>query len=171
MSSRTQQRKRRYTLSVVVTLLLAVPASSAVLAAGVEHQVKAQPGDIVILRNVPARPAARQMPPSNALMMNPSPGPEIAQGLGSAELTNAAYAALSANAPGLVTGPHQGPLTAQLVRENVQASTSGLLTPTQGGASLGSAGSAIRSATGGIAPSISGALVGSGLLPSSGGRP
>jgi len=170
MSSRTQQRRRRYTLSAVVTFLLAVSASSAVIAAGVEYQVKAQPGDIVILRNVPARPAARQMPPSNALMMNPSPGPEITQGLGAAELTNADYAALSANAPGLVTGPHQGPLTAQLVRENVQAATTGLLTPTQGGASLGSAGSAIRSATGGIAPSVSGALMGGGLLPS-GGRP
>lgn len=170
MSSRSQQRRRGYVFSAVATVLLTAPLGTRVQAAGVEYQVKAQPGDIVILRNVPARPAARQMPPSKALMMNPSPEPEISQGLGSSELSNADYAALSANAPGLVSTPRQGPLTSQLVRENVQATTTGLLTPTQGGASLGTAGSAIRSATGGIAPSVSGALMGSGLL-SSGGRP
>lgn len=151
-------------------LILSLPLWSEAQAAGVKNQVKADPGDIVILRNVPARPAARAMPPSKAVMLNPSPQPEIAQGLGSAELSNADYAALSANAPGVVTSPRQGPLTAQLVRENVQATTTGLLTPTQGGASAGVAGSAIRSATGGIAPTVSGALGASGLL-SGGARP
>lgn len=151
-------------------LILSLPMWGGAQAAGVKNQVKADPGDIVILRNVPARPAARAMPPSKAVMLNPSPVPEIAQGLGSVELSNADYAALSASAPGAVSSPRQGPLTAQLVRENVQATTTGLLTPTQGGASSGAAGSVIRSATGGIAPSVSGALGASGLL-SGGVRP
>lgn len=170
MSHKTRMPRPVSSLRMALMLLLVVPGSSVVVAAGVVYQVHAEPGNIVVLRNMPARPAVRQMPPSRALMINPSPDPEIVQGLGAAELSNADYAALSAHAPRGDLGSHSGPLTAQIVRDNVQAATSDLLTPTQGGASLGVAGSAIRATTGGIAPTVSDALVGGGLL-SAGGHP
>lgn len=170
MSHKTRMQRPVSSLRMALMLLLVMPGSSAVVAAGVAYQVHAEPGDIVVLRNVPARPAARQMPPSLALMVNPSPASEIVQGLGAAELSNADYAALSAHASRGDLGSHPGTRTAQIVRDNVQAASSDLLTPTQGGASLGAAGSAIRATTGGIAPTVSDALAGGGLL-SAGGRP
>lgn len=78
---------------VVGALLLPISA----IAADAHTAVKAKPGDIVVLRNVSARPAYRPAPPGMALMVDPSPRNEINHALGTGELSDADYASLDAS--------------------------------------------------------------------------
>lgn len=66
------------------------------LAADAHRAVKAVPGDMVLLRNVSARPADRMAPPGMALIVSPSPRPEITAALGAQELSDSDYASLGA---------------------------------------------------------------------------
>lgn len=68
-------------------------------AADAHRAVQAQPGDIVVLRQVPTRPADRQAPPGMALMVSPSPKREVTAALGNHELSEADYAGLDAASP------------------------------------------------------------------------
>ena len=79
--------------------VLSLPASAR--AADAHQAVKAKAGDIVLLRNVSARPAYRPAPPGMALMVDPSPQHEIGRALGTEELSDADYANLDA-----ATTPH-----------------------------------------------------------------
>lgn len=72
-------------------------AASAVRAADAHQAVKAQPGEMVLLRDVAARPAIRQASPGTALIVDPSPRPELARALGTGELSEADYASLDAS--------------------------------------------------------------------------
>ncbi|BFI97117.1 MAG: hypothetical protein RSP_26270 [Rhodanobacter sp.] len=66
---------------------------------GARLGTKANPGEIVLLRNVAARPANRSpISPGMALLVNPSPRGQIdnALGLGSGEMSDADFAGLSA---------------------------------------------------------------------------
>lgn len=81
-----------HTLLILAALLL--PAS--VLAADACQAAKARPGDIVLPRNVSARPA----PPGMALMVDPSPRHEMARARGTEELCDTDYANLRASANG-----------------------------------------------------------------------
>lgn len=65
-------------------------------AADAHRAVQAGPGDMVLLRNVPTRPADRAAPPGMALMVSPSPSTELASALGAEELSDADYARLNA---------------------------------------------------------------------------
>ena len=65
-------------------------------AADAHRAVDARPGDIVLLRTVSTRPAARPAPPGMALMVSPSPQPEILASLGSGELSDDDIAQLGA---------------------------------------------------------------------------
>jgi hypothetical protein len=65
-------------------------------AADAHRAVQAQPGDIVVLRNVSTRPADRLAPPGMALMVSPSPRPEITASLGAHELSDEDFARLDA---------------------------------------------------------------------------
>jgi hypothetical protein len=67
-------------------------------AADAHRAVQAQPGDIVLLRNVPARPADRPAPPGMAVMVSPSPRSEINASLGAGELSDEDFAQLGAMA-------------------------------------------------------------------------
>ncbi len=64
----------------VVALLVAFAMPTA--ASGVRKGDKAQPGEIVLLRNVSTRPAVRMHPPGMALLVDPSPRKEIDHALG-----------------------------------------------------------------------------------------
>jgi hypothetical protein len=65
-------------------------------AADAHRAVTAKPGDIVLLRNVPTRPAVRAAPPGMALMASPSPRPEVLAALGGSELSDEDIAQLGA---------------------------------------------------------------------------
>lgn len=77
-------------------LILALAWLPAVQAADAHRAVQATPGDMVLLRKVPTRAADRPAPPGMALMVSPSPRPEIASALGADELSDADYARLDA---------------------------------------------------------------------------
>lgn len=84
------------------SLLLALVAllPPAALGADAHQGVQARPGEIVLLRNVAARPAYRQAPPGIALIVDPSPRRELTQALDPDELSEADYASLDASSPG-----------------------------------------------------------------------
>lgn len=65
-------------------------------AADAHRGVQAAPGEIVMLRNVAARPAYRSAPPGMALIVNPSPRQELSHALGTDELSETDYAELDA---------------------------------------------------------------------------
>ncbi|WP_426687912.1 hypothetical protein [Rhodanobacter ginsengiterrae] len=88
----------------IVVLLGALLVPAGAFAADAHQAVKAQPGDIVLLRNVSTRPAYRPAPPGMALMVDPSPRREIAGALGTGELSDADYASLDAATPATAGG-------------------------------------------------------------------
>lgn len=110
------------TLRAVRWSLLAIVALAwlpAVQAADAHRAVQAGPGDMVLLRKVPTRAADRPAPPGMALMMSPSPRPEIASALGADELSDADYARLDATpspAAGLSTRAVTAALDGTLLR-------------------------------------------------------
>ena len=136
-------------------------------AAGVRQSVYPWLGEIVLLRDVPARPAARSAPPGMALFVDPSPHHEIDGTLAARELDDGDLLATAAAAP-LVGSALQG-------MPNVHS----IIGPTLGigpargagpaGALAGPLG-AMGGATRGIGGSVNGALQGAGLLPSTGGH-
>ncbi len=83
-------------LVILASLLLPLTA----VAADAHRAVKQKPGEIVLLRNVSARPAYRPAPPGMALIVNPLPRRELVRALGTDELSDADYASLDASSPG-----------------------------------------------------------------------
>ena len=73
-------------------LVLSTPA----IAADAHKAVQVQHGEIVVLRNVSARPAYRQASPGMALIVDPSPRHELDGALGTGELSDDDYANLNA---------------------------------------------------------------------------
>lgn len=61
------------------TLMLGALLPASVLAADAQQAVRARPGDIELLPNVPTHPAHRPAPRGMALMVEPSPRHEIAR--------------------------------------------------------------------------------------------
>lgn len=88
-------RPRPFLLLAVACLLLPLTA----VAADAHRAVQQKPGEIVLLRNVSARPAYRPAPPGMALIVDPSPRGELARALGTDELSDADYANLDASSP------------------------------------------------------------------------
>ncbi|MCW8808759.1 MAG: hypothetical protein OQK79_11710 [Rhodanobacter sp.] len=86
-------------LPVLAVLGLLLPLTS--VAADAHNAVIAKPGEIVLLRNVATRPAARPAPPGMALIGNPSPRTELDQALGVNELSDAEYASLGGSPSGV----------------------------------------------------------------------
>jgi hypothetical protein len=125
-------------------------------AADAHRAVDAKPGDIVLLRTVPARPAARPAPPGMALMVSPSPQSDILASLGSGELSDEDIAQL-----GATPSP-----TAQL-QSTVGHTLDGMLVRSSGGSTVAGNGvsntvtapiGAIGTATRGIGDQVQGAL-------------
>ncbi|WP_313343321.1 hypothetical protein [Stenotrophomonas sp.] len=87
--------------AVAWLLVVAVMAPAVVQASGARQGVKSQPGEMVLLRDVSARPAYRPAPPGMALIAEPSPKREVANALGTPagmdELSDDDYASLGSS--------------------------------------------------------------------------
>ena len=98
-SIRKPSAHRRYVL-VVSACLAGTVISHAASAQGTREGVQAQPGEIVLLRNVAARPADRQGSPGMALLVDPSPRTTLNSALGADELSDTDYSNLGAGSSG-----------------------------------------------------------------------
>ncbi|MGN2253789.1 hypothetical protein ACFWZ4_10465 [Frateuria sp. GZRe12] len=125
-------------------------------AADAHRAVDARPGDIVLLRTVSTRPAARPAPPGMALMVSPSPQPEILASLGGGELSDDDIARLGATPP-----------TSAQLRSIVSQALDGMLVGGSGGNTVAGTGvsntvaaplGAVGNATRGIGDQVQGAL-------------
>lgn len=147
----------------LLVALLLTPA--AVQASGARQGVKAQPGEMVLLRDVSARPAYRPAPPGVALIADPSPRREVDGALGTSggmdELSDDDYASLGSNA-GISTTHHQTTVervTTGTVNNTLgRATTSGVLSGNTLGRSIGGPMGAVGNATRGIGDQVRGAL-------------
>ncbi|UGB37726.1 hypothetical protein [Frateuria soli] len=126
------------------------------LAADAHRAVAAQPGDIVVLRTVSTRPAARPAPPGMALMVSPSPRPEILASLGNGELSDQDIAQMGASpSAGTQLQPTAArTLDGMLVRDNSGTTVAGNGVSNTVAAPVG----AVGNATGTIADQVQGAL-------------
>ena len=144
-----------------LTALAAAPLSQA-LAADAHTGIQPDPGEMVLLRDVNARHAYRPAPPSIALIVDPTPNREIDQSLGTGELSDEDFAALSSNQPGYAA--QQGPMPQQVTQRALQGSLgramgeNGALSGTGMTRTIGGATGAVTGATRGIAPTVTGAL-------------
>jgi hypothetical protein len=142
---------------------LAVPCAAH--ASGARQGVKAQPGEIVLLRDVSTRPAYRPAPPGMALIADPSPKREVGQALGTStgmdELSEDDYAALGSNTG---SGVAHSQTTIERVTGNTVNSTlgkvtdSGMLSGGQFSNAIGGPMGAVTGATRGIGDQVRGAL-------------
>lgn len=156
-------RSRNTTVAWLVAVVLLAPA--AVQASGARQGVKAQPGEMVLLRDVSTRPAYRPAPPGVALIADPSPRREVGAALGTStgmdELSDDDYASLGSNA-GIATGHPQTTVervTTGTVNNTLgRATTSGVLSGNSLGRSIGGPMGAVGNATRGIGDQVRGAL-------------
>ncbi|HAI94760.1 MAG TPA: hypothetical protein DCM36_08685 [Xanthomonadaceae bacterium] len=123
-------------------------------ASGARQGVKPAPGEMVLLRAVPARAAYRMAPPGQALIVDPSPKNELAKALGTGtaagtgELSDDEYASLGA---GMAGGSAQSGGGRTTVERVTGAAVSGNLRRLSGDdGALGS--------TGGLAQTIGGPM-------------
>lgn len=105
-------RHQRRLTACLATMLGVLWLPAVAMGADAHQAVKAKPGDIVLLRNVSARPAYRPAPPGMALMVDPSPQHELALALGTQELSDADYASIGAGAPPAI---HRGTTVERVV--------------------------------------------------------
>ncbi|OBU68402.1 hypothetical protein A9K58_06165 [Stenotrophomonas maltophilia] len=149
----------------LAVVMLSVGAGA--YASGARQGVKAQPGEIVLLRDVSARPAYRMAPPGMALIADPKPQREIAAALGPDaaargmdELSDEDYAGMGAGQAVSVAAP--GSTTVERVTQQALGGTLGRSGDGVVGSSLGGAMSAplgaVGSSTRGIADTVRGAL-------------
>lgn len=147
---------------LLLGLGLAVPTVGS--AAGSRAAVEAAPGEMVLLRAVPARPAARPMPPGRALLVNPSPESELESGLSHLEIASDRYGRVAAGSHGAHPGGVAGSMSSFMAPLGVQSG--GGRTP----APKAATGGAMGAATGSIGSQVAGALAGAGLLGQGGAQ-
>ena len=156
---------RPFTLTFACVALAASLWTGSASAAGSRAAVDAKPGEIVLLRSVPARPAARSMPPGRALLVDPSPKSEMEQGLSHLEISPGSYGQVAA-------GGGNGPVASGGMGGSINSITQQLVggSAQRGDSAPSAAGGAIGSATGSIGSTVTGALSGAGLLGQGGQR-
>ncbi|MGC1547877.1 MAG: hypothetical protein WA777_05060 [Rhodanobacter sp.] len=144
--------------AIAVAIVVALtPAAAFAQAAG--EVLQAQPGDIVLTRNVPTRIAYRQpVSPGLALVVSPMPNQQLdnALGLSTGEVSDADAANLGASAPsGNTTAVGQALNNA--LGNNLGTRT-GSSSGTVPGNAIGGSMGAIGNATSGIGGQVTGAL-------------
>lgn len=147
----------------LLTSVLALPIAAQ--ASGARQGVKAQPSEIVLLRDVSARPAYRPAPPGMALIADPSPKREVGQALGTQsgmdELSDDDYAALGSNTG---TGASHTQTSIERVTGHTVNATlgkvtdNGVLSGGQLSSAIGGPMGAVTGATRGIGDQVRGAL-------------
>ncbi len=152
-----------FTLVLATGALVALIVSSNALAAGSRSAVEAKPGEIVMLRAVPARPAVRSAPPAKALLIDASPKKELDQGL--LEISPSGYGQVAAgtNSSGGVAPSGLGATITSITQQVGGSANSGNSAPSAAGGSMGSV-------TGSIGSTVTGALSGAGLMGQGGQR-
>lgn len=150
---------------LVLIILLGVSAPGE--ASDARRGVQANPGEIVLLRDVSARPAYRPAPPGVALIVDPSPQQALSGALGTrgrselGELSDEEYAAFDAGAAG---GPQaQGQTTVErMTQQSLSGSLGGLASRDSGGNTVnqmvGGVTGSLGNTTRGIADQVTGAL-------------
>lgn len=149
----------RYSWIAGLALLVALPAT--VLASGARQGVKAQPGEMVLLRDVSARVAYRPAPPGMALIAEPSPKREVGTALGVStgmdELSDDEYAAMGSG----LTQAQAQQTTVELVTGTAVTGTlgratgdGGVLSGNQLGQAIGGPMGAVSGATRGIGDQV-----------------
>ncbi|MCD9086535.1 hypothetical protein [Stenotrophomonas sp. SY1] len=156
---------KRFTVLIGGLALLVV--CGAVQASGARQGVKARPGEIVLLRDVPARAAYRMQPPGQALIADPSPRRELAASLGTSgmdELSDADYASMESGLADNGLNGH-GVTTVERVTSGVVSGTlgravgdGGALSGGQLARTIGGPMGAVNGATRGIGDQVRGAL-------------
>ncbi|WP_075678264.1 hypothetical protein [Stenotrophomonas sp. TD3] len=151
--------------AALAVTLLTVSADAA--ASGARQGVKAQPGEIVLLRDVSARPAYRMAPPGMALIADPKPQREIASALGAGapstgmdELSDEDYAGMGAGQAATAASPRGTTVervTQQALGGTLGRSSDGMVGSSLGGA-LGGPLGAVGNSTRGIGDTVRGAL-------------
>ncbi len=153
----------RFTLAGTVLLLPGLADAS-----GARQGVTARPGEVVLLRDVPVRPAYRPAPAGQALIADPSPRREVSAALGTPiggmdELGDDDFAGLGATPPRAHAAA--GTTTVERVTQTALGGAVGRLGNPDGvlgGNQLGAAVSgplgAVGNATSGIGASVRGAL-------------
>lgn len=150
----------RPTASLSLLAMLAAPVS--LWAADAHTGVHAERGEMVLLRDVNARHAYRPAPPSIALIVDPTPTREIQQTLGTGEISDDEFAAMSSGQVdprgGGATLPEQ--MTGQALQGTVGrlSGDSSVFSGGGFGRTVGGATGAVTGATRGIAPTVTGAL-------------
>lgn len=155
---------RGLAVSPALALLVVTLGASA---SGARQGVKAQPGEIVLLRDVSARPAYRMAPPGVALIADPKPQREIAAALGAGttangmdELSDEDYAGLGAGRATTLAAP--AGTTVERVTQQALGGTLGRngdgMTGDALGAALGGPLGAVGNSTRGIGDTVRGAL-------------
>lgn len=91
-------------LGFLIVLTAAAMPSAAASAAGARAGVTPEPGEIVLLREVGARPAYRPAPPGLGLIVDATPNREVHGALGTGELSDADFAAISSGNGASVAG-------------------------------------------------------------------
>jgi len=163
-----ERRTSRRSDVLAGALVLLAACSGMAHASGARTGVKPQPGEIVLLRDVSARPAYRMQPPGMALIVNPSPRRELGAALGLGgmdELSDADYAAMDSGLAGTQAVAGHGRTTVEHVLDGVVGGTLGRANG-EGGAlpggelaqTIGGPMSAVGGATRGIADQVRGAL-------------
>ncbi len=163
MDSRSSSR----VIVLVGWMAVAITASSVVHASGARQGVKPQPGEMVLLRDVSARPAYRMQPPGMALIADPSPRKELGAALGAGgmdELSDSDYAGMQSGLADMSAAAH-GHTTVERVTNGVVGGTLGRVTgdggPLSGGQlsrAIGGPMGAVGGATRGIGDQVRGAL-------------
>ncbi|WP_410473693.1 hypothetical protein [Guyparkeria sp. TX1] len=154
-----------FTLLLATGALVALMGSGSALAAGSRSAVEAKPGEIVVLRAVPARPAVRSMPPSRALLIDASPKSELEQGLSHLEISPNGYGQVAAgtNSSSAVAPSGLGATITSITHQVGGSAHRGDSAPSAAGGSMGSV-------TGSIGSTVTGALSGAGLMGQGGQR-
>lgn len=156
---------KRLPLNLLCSLIAAALLPGMAAAAESRTGVHPRHGEMVLLRDVNARHASRPAPPSVALIVNPTPNRELHHALGTGELSDADFAAISSGQRLGAAGP-----ASTVERTVANALGSGLGTGTGrvehggamtgdgfGGATSGPLG-AIGTTTRGIGNHVTGAL-------------
>ena len=151
---------------LVATVVLCLAGSPSPQARAADAHVGVHPakGEMVLLRNVSARPAYRPAPPGIALIVNPKPNREINASLGTGEISDDEFAAMSSGHLDANGAPASlpGQMVARAMQGSIGGLTGGVGTGVVSGDGIargvGGVTGTLGGATRSIAPTITGAL-------------
>lgn len=147
-------------------LAFALVLPTAADASGARTGVKAQPGEMVLLRDVSARTAYRPAPPGIALIADPTPNQEISGALGTSngmdELGDDDFASMGSNT-GVGSAGHQQTTVERVTGGTInatlgKATQNGVLSGSGLTQSMSTPLNAVGNATRGIGDTVRGAL-------------